>query len=223
MGLVIPEHRSVRSTDWADWAYCNASRPKCRGIPCEDCIFDSKNRQQFNKWRKNMDNYFMVKGEKIEMSEETANAMYDKFKTKKLNGWERVKKGATYWHRGFTGIIHSHIEFSQPFDQRLFDNCNYFSTREKAEEVNKVQLPLLKIRRWIDKHDNVELDWKSVQQNKYTWIYYHPCEQYQIVVHSTNQYTGKVYFSSKILAKQCMEELREEYEKLIKKQKEILT
>ena len=52
MGLVIPEHRSVRSTDWADWAYCNASRPKCRGIPCEDCIFDYMNRHQFNEWRK---------------------------------------------------------------------------------------------------------------------------------------------------------------------------
>lgn len=127
---------------------------------------------------------------------------------KKMTGWERQKIGEQYYYIGSKNkVIVAETEEKCNFDNSLYNSCNYFSTKEKAEEVNKDQLLYRMMKKFYDEHDgNVDLN-----DSKYKYyICYNKrsqgfeidtdCDYGCIDLHS-------IYFSTYQLATRCFEEI----------------
>lgn len=87
---------------------------------------------------------------KVEMS----IAMAEKLgfiERKKMTGWERVEPGGTYYTIGSEAIVD--LIDNEPHNTRFHYRANYFSTEEKAEEIQSYQILYRKIRRFADEEN----------------------------------------------------------------------
>lgn len=121
-------------------------------------------------------------------------------------GWERVAKGEDYY-RIYTLAELDRIEDNgDKYDECLYDHCNYFSTREKGEEIEFKQRLFRKLQRFADEN-NEEIDWNATTP-KYYIDYVGDELGVEIVILSRS--FGVVYFSSEELAEQAIKLFKED-------------
>ncbi|OSA95647.1 UNVERIFIED_ORG: hypothetical protein B2H93_04295 [Clostridium botulinum] len=120
---------------------------------------------------------------------------------KELTGWEKQREDETFYFIDYDGII----EDDNGSDLNCYNNYNCFSTKEKAEEVNKEQLLYRMMKKFYDENDgnvnfndsecNYHISYnKGLQSFEIDWGYDH------FGLHS-------IYFSTYQLAKRCFEEI----------------
>lgn len=129
-----------------------------------------------------------------------------RLETERLTGWERVMKGEDYY-RIYTLAELDRIEDNgDKYDECLYDHCNYFSTREKGEEIEFKQRLFRKLQRFADEN-NEEIDWNATTP-KYYIDYVGDELGVEIVILSRS--FGVVYFSSEELAEQAIKLFKED-------------
>lgn len=131
--------------------------------------------------------------------------------TEKVTGWERVKHNGNYW--AIDGdSIYRYKELSTNDIEESYNIANYFSTKEKAKEVNKVQTLMRKMWRWRDENDKVELKWKkgTGSSSKYYIFYNNNDENWKINSYIGYRHIFDVYFSTFELAQQCLDIFKDE-------------
>ena len=124
---------------------------------------------------------------------------------KPLTGWERVNEGAeTYFISVYQGVD-SEFDWHDEIDTRCFDEANYFSTKEKAEEINFKQTLFRKLQRFSDENGGNEIDWSNFEEPKFR-IGYSLADKYLTTIHVyTIKSQGCVYFTSGKIAKKAIE------------------
>ena len=143
--------------------------------------------------------------EKYEVSEDfDFDSIYHEYiAPKSLTGWERVNEGAeTYFISVFQGVD-SEFDWHDEIDTRCFDEANYFSTKEKAEEINFKQTLFRKLQRFSDENGGNEIDWSCPYSKKF-FIAYKDGKLFYDWMTET-KYFGQVYFASREVVRNAIE------------------
>lgn len=137
------------------------------------------------------------------------NFNYDQYKEyikpKPLTGWERVGENESYYSINGNSYVEEMTEDMCMEDKYYYEDANYFSTEDKAEEINFKQTLFRKLQRFSDENGGNEIGWKEVDQGKYG-IWYN-ADHGKIEVGSTWAVRdfGQVYFISEEVAQQAIE------------------
>ena len=125
--------------------------------------------------------------------------------TKPLTGWERVGENESYYSINGNCYVEEMTEDMCMEDKYYYEDANYFSTEEKAEEISFKQTLFRKLQRFSDENGGNEIGWKEVDQGKYG-IWYN-ADHGKIEVGSTWAVRdfGQVYFISEEVAQQAIE------------------
>ena len=136
------------------------------------------------------------------------NFNYDQYKEytkpKPLTGWERVGENESYYSINGNCYVEEMTEDMCMEDKYYYEDANYFSTEEKAEEINFKQTLFRKLQRFSDENGGNEIDLKR-DCHKFCIEY---CSHGKLLVSnrfsSTTRDFGQVYFTSREVAQQAI-------------------
>ena len=139
----------------------------------------------------------------------TAKDSYEEYiEPKPLTGWERVD-GKMY-NVIVVNDLGESMECGQFKDYMYYKQANYFSTKEKAEEINFKQMLFRKLQRFSDENGGNEIDWNDEIKMKWGIWYNHEYEELASCPYFYGQAFGQVYFISKEVAEKAIELFRDE-------------
>lgn len=139
----------------------------------------------------------------------TAKDSYEEYiEPKPLTGWERVE-GDSYETITSNGALNA-VDFGYYMDVERYKQANYFSTKEKAEEINFKQTLFRKLQRFSDENGGNEIDWENTNQKKYCILYCHSFKELQSDFTWVRQNQGQIYFISKEIAEKAIELFHDE-------------
>ena len=95
-------------------------------------------------------------------------------------------------------------------DVERYEIANYFSTKEKAEEINFKQTLFRKLQRFSDENGGNEIDWNNYDQSKHVIYYRHDSCEFILDCFWYLRDFGQVYFVSREVAEQAIELFRDE-------------
>ncbi|NFT08288.1 hypothetical protein FDF26_14705 [Clostridium botulinum] len=125
---------------------------------------------------------------------------------KKVNDWERQKYDEKYYYIDYDGTIGYDSDRDNRSDLNCYDNYNYFSTKEKAEKVNKEQLLYRMMKKFYDENDgNVKKSDESMC--KYYIAYECSSKTYNVLYGWDLLDLHTIYFSKEQVAERCLEEI----------------
>ena len=90
-------------------------------------------------------------------------------------------------------------------DRYKHDVANYFSTKEKADEINFKQTLFRKLQRFSDENGGDKIDWKDEDQCKYHIKYTHYYNKIYVEGNHSLQEVGVVYFINEQITKQAID------------------
>ena len=139
----------------------------------------------------------------------TAKDSYEEYiEPKPLTGWERVE-GDSYETITSNGALNA-VDFGYYMDVERYKQANYFSTKEKAEEIGFKQFLFRKLQRFSDENGGNEIDWNDPNQDKWMIRFDHRVEELYVGLNSYIRNFGQVYFISEEVAKNAIELFRDE-------------
>ena len=136
---------------------------------------------------------------------------YHEYKDPKLfKGWERTNdQGTMYSVSNSFGLIEGRENDTN--ENRLhYENANYFSTKEKAEEIDFKQTLFRKLQRFSDENGWNDNDWTHEGRWKYCISYDYDSSELYIDNFLTTRMFGQVYFVSRAVAEQALELFKED-------------
>lgn len=139
----------------------------------------------------------------------TAKDSYEEYiEPKPLTGWERVE-GDSYETITSNGALNT-VDFGYYMDVERYKQANYFSTKEKAEEINFKQMLFRKLQRFSDENGGNEINWSNRFQSKYGILFSYRNGKLFVDNYFGAREFGQVYFISAEVAKRAIELFRDE-------------
>ena len=142
-----------------------------------------------------------------------ANEYEEYIESKTLTGWDRTE----HWEdvEGFYSVAECDVladrtSYNHVLNQKCYENANYFSTKEKAEEINFKQMLFRKLQRFSDENGGNEIDWNDEIKMKWGIWYNHEYEELASCPYFYGQAFGQVYFISEEVAEKAIELFRDE-------------
>ena len=142
-----------------------------------------------------------------------ANEYEEYIESKTLTGWDRTE----HWEdvEGFYSIAECDVladrtSYNHVLNQKCYENANYFSTKEKAEEINFKQMLFRKLQRFSDENGGNEIDRNNEIKMKWGIWYNHEYEELASCPYVYGQAFGQVYFISEEVAEKAIELFRDE-------------
>lgn len=138
--------------------------------------------------------------EKYEVSEDFDfdTTYHEYIEPKSLTGWERVGENESYYHIGCNCCVEKLIEERCMEDKYYYEDANYFSTEEKAEEIDFKQTLFRKLQRFSDENGSNE------NERRYYIVYNSYADEFEAESHSFLIGVGQVRFASKKIAQQAI-------------------
>ena len=118
---------------------------------------------------------------------------------KPLTGWERVGENESYYNISCNCYVEKLIEERCMEDKYYYEDANYFSTEEKAEEINFKQTLFRKLQRFSDENGGNE------NERRYYIVYNSFADEFEAESHSFLIGVGQVRFASKEVAQKAIE------------------
>ena len=137
-----------------------------------------------------------------------ANDYEEYIEPKPLTGWERVD-GKMY-NVILINDLGKSMECGQFKDDMYYKQANYFSTEEKAEEINFKQTLFRKLQRFSDENGGNEINWLNTNQQKFFITYYYDTKELDLYYVCNDKDFGQVYFISEEIAEKAIELFRDE-------------
>lgn len=138
------------------------------------------------------------------------SATYEEYiEPKPLTGWEHSCYKGSYFYIGPNGVS-CDTDIYNSLDKKRIDDANYFSTKEKAEEINFKQTLFRKLQRFSDENGGNEIDWNKGEQRKWMIRFDHGAKRLYVVLNTDIQNFGQVYFVSKKITEQAIELFHDE-------------
>ncbi len=123
---------------------------------------------------------------------------------KPLTGWERVEEGERYRTIDECSVLEYREDNDDP-DVLLYNIANYFSTKEKAEEINFKKTLFRKLQRFSDENGGNEIDWNDPNQKKWSIKFDRKIKDLYIGASNCIQNFGQVHFISEKVARNAIE------------------
>ena len=150
-------------------------------------------------------------GKEIELSEELANQLQEVInEEKKQNGWNRVTEQKRYYFNSLLNVTTYNYENNDNTDKELYNVANYFSSKELAEKIAFKQILERKLMRFSAEHKGDKIDLKDANKQKYYIYYNYKTNELKICDFNSCCNFGGVYFYSKEIAKQAVEEFKDD-------------
>lgn len=127
-----------------------------------------------------------------------------------MTGWERSPMEGVYYFISDNGRLMRDVNTEQGFDKGAYDVANYFSTEEKAEEINFKQTLFRRMQRFSDENGGSEIDWTHEGRRQYFISYDYDKSKFVIDSHLTFRDFGQVYFVSLDVARKALELFKED-------------
>ena len=158
-----------------------------------------------------MENKIVLNGKEYEIGEELANKLLEEIKKKDTkNDHKRVGIGEEYFFVNKEFAVDFYTEENDDSDENFYNLGNYFNNEEAAGKMAfKTQL-MFKLCKWRAEHDNVELDWNDGEEYKYEIFYDYKDKQLKVGVLYVSRTYNSLYFSSKEIAHQCIDEFHDD-------------
>ena len=132
-----------------------------------------------------------------------------KTEIEKENKRWRSKDGDTYWLVGSNGETTCSYEYHRDTDNFRYDTHNYFQTEDEARKYAKVLEIERQLKKFADGH-NDKSDWANINQEKWYLYYNYSCDKVGISSHYWTKESRAIYFSSKEIAEQAINEIGED-------------
>lgn len=131
-------------------------------------------------------------------------------KEEKENKRWRAKEGYKYWFVNSSGNPDWLDEYNRDIiDNFRYDTHNYFQTEEEARRYAKVLETERQLKKFADEH-NDKIDWSNVDKCKYSLYYIYVTNCVGISSISSVRDARIIYFSSRAIAQQAIDEIGEE-------------
>ena len=130
-----------------------------------------------------------------------------------MTGYERLPKGKDYYIDDVADSDGSVVlleEGKDAVDEHNYETANYYSSKEVAENNSRADKLMRQIRRYAVEHNEREIDWNNLEQEKYSIIYTIGSEQIRAYSSKLFREFGQIYFTSREIAEQAMEEFKDE-------------
>ncbi len=139
----------------------------------------------------------------------TAKDSYEKYiEPKPLTGWERVDR--KMYNVILVNDLGESMECGQFKDDMYYKQANYFSTKEKAEEINFKQTLFRKLQRFSDENGGNEIDWNNGLRSKYGILFSYRNGKLIVDSFLKARECGQVYFASREIAEKAIELFHDE-------------
>lgn len=145
----------------------------------------------------------------IDCSFDFSKSYEEYIEPKQLIGWERVDKGKEFYYINELSMLKVGSERGSLANARNGVMANYFSTEEKAEEINFKQTLFRKLQRFSDENNENE------SERKYYIVYNSFSDEFEVAFNSYLIGVGQVRFTSKKIAEKCIELFHEDLIKYI--------
>lgn len=103
----------------------------------------------------------------VEISETEAQKIFNE---PKKTGWERVKFDQTYYYISGGGLVAPEMEKWNKSDYLYYNNGNYFTDKNLANDQARAISLWLRIKRWTAEHCE-PVDWRDPDSGKYLISY----------------------------------------------------
>ena len=145
--------------------------------------------------------------EKYEVSEDfDFDSIYHEYiEPKSLTGWERTRRSNIFFVVNDESKISLWLEYEGKLEDYNYEKANYFSTKERAEEINFKQTLFRQLQRFSDENGGTEIDWNDEDQTKFSIKYSHWSSKLSIDHYNAVRQFGQVYFASKEVARRAIE------------------
>lgn len=130
---------------------------------------------------------------------------YEEYVEKQLTGWERVDGGGAYIVPTAAGSLMECRECGCKLDEEIYERANYFSTKEKAEEIDFKQTLFRKLQRFSDENGGDEIDWTNADERKLRIFYDYEDGTFEVEGDYSFRDLGQVYFSTEDVARKAIE------------------
>ena len=144
-----------------------------------------------------------------EMFNILANDYEEYIEPKPLTGWERNMGGNLYSVLAGSGV-EDIPDTNSHYDNRVYEVANYFSTREKAEEIDFKQTLFRKLQRFSDENGGNEIDWNDRESLKYFIRYDDVLGRFIVDTYCNYRNFGQIYFTSRGVADRAVELFRDD-------------
>lgn len=126
-----------------------------------------------------------------------------------MTGYERLENKDYFYIDIFGGVITSKEQCTVN-DYWLYDVANYYSNKTVAENNARADRLMRKLRRFAVEHNEGEPNWYNFGLNKYSINYDYSFKNLYVAKPMYIRDFGQVYFTSKSIAEQAIEEFRNE-------------
>ena len=151
-----------------------------------------------------MENYICINGKKAELTEEQMKALG--IELPKANPFARVKHAERYLVIDTIGEVESATDKRCAIDNDRYEVANYctdyllMKQRALYETLNRL------LWRYSMEHDGDKINWDNVS-DKHAIYYDNDTNQYKVEIWNTIRYCGTIYFHTKEIAKNAIEEI----------------
>lgn len=124
--------------------------------------------------------------------------------------YERAEYNNQYYYVTSHGKVWKEIEKNISLDNTRHKIANYSTVKSKMEFKALRDNLLSRMQRWADIHNEEKIDWNDSEQRKYLIYYDYDDNKFYFTYVYYIRDLGQVYFTSKEIANQCLEEFKEE-------------
>ena len=152
----------------------------------------------------NNENYIVINGKKVELTEEQLKQLGINVEEKKETPFARH---SSYWSISAMGMVEGLHDYNSDFDNAIYDNVNYFNDREFAEQVALHQLLYRKLLKYAYENDTIVTDWTDLNSVKYFISKHTGSNKIVVDFNYELKHSNVVYFTDGRVAKQAIEDV----------------
>lgn len=158
-----------------------------------------------------MDNYIMINGKKLELTEEQLKQLGIEVDEKRNSPFDRVSRSESYYFIHSSDNVNCAIEDCPEVDHHYFDNANYFNDTDFANQVMLHQQLYRKLLKYAYDNNAEDREWDKANVNLHYFIYFDSAKGHFVVGDNHYCHSQSIYFSSENVAKQAIQDVVEPF------------
>ena len=148
-----------------------------------------------------MDNYIVINGKRAELTEEQLEKLGIKVEKKPV--FTRTIDHVYYYITPSGGISCS-LDDNDDYDNKAYENVNYFNDRDFAQQVAWHELLNRKLLKYAYDHDAADCDWDKSQEKKFYITRGNGTKNFYVDWAYNLKNGGDVYFNNEEVAKKVV-------------------
>lgn len=122
----------------------------------------------------------------------------------------KPKNGELYWIVDSDNNVKDILHWDDDdYDTDYYNNYNCFLTEEEAEKVQRIKETENMLRRYVEEHDEVELDWENSLQRKWNLVYNFEKKEIYCDYDYSFKHPRTIYASSDEILQEAVKEIGE--------------